>query len=211
MPKNPNVKRRGGALVIAFGLATAMFGATTWPKIVTLAILMAACLLYGLSGWATKAGLTIPEKMGRSLFLVLGVGTVVSFYAWWFRPGWHLTGEQEDTIVEIAKHIPKSVAVVIELPETSWQGQEYGREIMRLFKENGVTVNSITVFHAAETPPGLVVFARREGDLGYDIASYAQYKMILVKMPARFESDPASIIVGPTSFMIYVGSRPTDD
>jgi len=170
---------------------------------------MAAFLIYGLSGWVTKKGLSVPERMGRGVVLLCLVLGVVGAYSWEFRPGWHLTSEQEDGLVEAAKNIPKNIVVLIELPENSIAGQEYGRDIMRVFKENGVQVNSVTVFHGAgETPVGLVVSVRDRDDPAYQVAGYVHSKMLFLKMPATFqEGNP---VADATSFIVYVGSKPVD-
>ena len=55
-----------------------MFGARTWTQIGVLNVGTALCLLYALSGWVTKKGLSIPERIGRSAILLFVVSVVVS-------------------------------------------------------------------------------------------------------------------------------------
>jgi hypothetical protein len=203
-------KSRKGALVLALTFACAMFGARTWTQIGMLGVGMAAFLIYALSGWITKGSLSIAERMGRSAVLLCTVSIAVGIYSWQFRPGWHLTSEQEDGLVEVAKNIPKSIVVLVELPENSIAGQDYGKDIMRVFKDNGVRVNSITVFYGAgETPVGLVVSARYSSDPAFQVAGYVHSKMLFLKMPARFQAGNLAA-ADATSFIIYVGSRPID-
>src|SRR2546430_16456476 len=98
-------KSHKGALILALTFALAMFGARTWTQIGVLNVGTAICLLYALSGWVTKKGLSIPERIGRSAILLFVVSVVVSIFAWQFRPGWHLNSDQEDGLVEVAKNI----------------------------------------------------------------------------------------------------------
>jgi len=157
----------------------------------------------------TKRGLSVPERMGRSITLLLAVALIVGIYSWQFRPGWHLTSEQEDGLADASKKIPKDVAVLVELYENSPAGQEYGYDIMRVLKDNGVNTNSITVFRGVgPTPVGIVISAPHRGDPAYDIAGYIHWKMLTLHMPARFEADGAN--VEPKAFIIYVGSRPVE-
>ncbi len=203
-------KSRKGALALAFTVACAMFGAHTWTQIGMLAAAMDALLLYALRGWVTKRGLSIPERMGRSVALLFIASSAVGALSWQFRPGWHLTGEQEDGLVEVAKKIPKNIAVLVELPENSIAGQEYGKDIMQVFKDNGVNVNSITVFRGmGETPVGLVISTRYRSDPAYQVASYVHSKMLFLKIPAEFQ-EGNTITADATSFVIYVGSKPVD-
>jgi hypothetical protein len=122
----------------------------------------------------------------------------------------HLTGEQEDGLAEVAKNIPKEIVVLVELPENSPAGQDYGKDIMRVLKDNGARVNSVTVFYGVgETPVGLVVSARYRTDEAYKVADYVHSKMVFLKMPAKFqEGNTAS--ADATSFIVYVGSKPVD-
>jgi hypothetical protein len=203
-------KSRRGALVLALTFACAMFGTRTWTQIAMLDAGLAVCLTYGLSGSIAKKGLSIPERMGRSVALLCVVSAAVGIYSCQFRPGWHLTGEQEDGLVEVAKNIPNNIVVLVELPENSVAGQEYGKEIMRLFKDNGVKVNSVTVFYGVgETPVGLVVSTRFPSDPAYQVAGYVHSKMLLLKMPARFQ-EGNTVTADATSFIVYVGSKPVD-
>ena len=203
-------KSRKGALIFALTFALAMFGARTWTQIGMLSAGIALSLSYALSGWVTKKGLSIPERMGRSVILLFVVSAVVGSFAWQFRPGWHLTGEQEDGLVEVAKKIPKNIVIVVELPENSTAGQEYGKDIMRVFKDNGVNVNSVTIFYGVgETPVGLVVSTRYTTDPAYKVAGYVHSRMLSLHMPARFQ-EGNSLTADATSFMIYVGSKPID-
>jgi hypothetical protein len=148
--------------------------------------------------------------MGRTAVLLFAVSFVVGIYCWQFRPGWHLTREQEDGLAAVAKTIPKDIVLLVELPENSIAGQEYGEDIMRVFKANGARVNSVTVFHGAgETPIGLVVSARYPSDPAYQAAGYVHSKMLFLKMPAKFQEGNSWAADG-SSFIIYVGSRPVD-
>jgi hypothetical protein len=104
-----------------------MFGARTWTQIGLLGVGIAASLLYGLSGWVTKRGLSVVERIGRGIALLLSVSCVIALYGWQFRPGWHLTSEQEDGLADVAKNIPKNIVVLVELPENSIAGQDYGK------------------------------------------------------------------------------------
>jgi hypothetical protein len=187
-----------------------MFSAHTWTQIGMLAAAMDACLICALSGWITKRDLSIAERMGRSAALLVIASSVVGIYSWQFRPGWHLTSEQENGLVEVAKKIPNNIVVLVELPENSVAGQEYGRDIMQVLKDNGVKVNSITVFYGVgETPVGLVISARYRSDTAYEVASYVHSKMLFLKMPAKFQEGNA-VTADATSFIIYVGSKPVD-
>jgi hypothetical protein len=195
---------------LAFTFACAMFGARTWTQIGMLGIGMAAFLIYALSGWGNQERLVHRERMGRSAVLLCTLSLGVGIYSWQFRPGWHLTSEQEDGMVEVAKNIPKNIVVLVELPENSISGQDYGKDIMRVFKDNGVRVNSITVFYGVgETPVGLVVSARYSGDPAFQVAGYVHSKMLFLKMPARFQAGNVAA-TDATSFIIYVGSKPVD-
>lgn len=101
-----------------------MFGARTWTQIAVLSAALEVCLLYGLSGWIAEAGLSVAERIGRSVALFIAVSCAVAMYGWWFRPGWHLTSEQEDGLAELAKKIPKNIVILVELPENSVAGQD---------------------------------------------------------------------------------------
>lgn len=103
-------RSKGAALGLTLTFALAMLGARTWTQIELLSVAMAICLLYGLSGSITKKSLSIPEKMGRSTALLLVVACLVGGYAWQFRPGWYLTGEQETGLAEVAQKIPSDIA-----------------------------------------------------------------------------------------------------
>lgn len=82
---------------------------------------------------------------------------------------------------------------------------------MRVFKENGASVNSTTVFYGVgETPVGLVVSARYRGDPAYNIAGSVHATMLLLRMPAKFQ-EGNTWAADASSFIIYVGSRPPDD
>ena len=198
------------ALGLALTFALAMLAVGTWEKLIPLAVLTALSLLYGLSGWVTKSGLSPAERMGRMAALLIAIGIAVGVFTWWLRPGWHLSGSQADALADIAQHIPHGISVLIEIPETSWQGQEYGRDIMEIFKQHGVSVNSITVFHGFDTPEGITVSARYRGELGYETAGYVHSKMVFFHMPARFQ-EGNTWAADANSFVIYIGSRPTDE
>jgi len=201
---------KGATLGLAVTLALAMFGARTWAQIELLSVAMAVTLLYGLSGWATKKSLSIPEKMGRGVALLLVVACLVGIYTWQFRPGWHLTGEQESGLAEVAQKLPHDIVMVVELPENNIAGQEYGKEIMEVFKDNGARVNSVRIFYGVgETPIGLVVSARFKTDPAYNVAGFVHYKMLYLKMPAKFQ-EGNTWAADASSFLIYVGSRPPD-
>jgi hypothetical protein len=207
---NKGSKPRKAAAVLALTLACTMFSARTWTKIGMLAAAMDVCLIYALSGWITKRDLSIAERMGRSALLLFIASSVVAIYSWQFRPGWHLTSEQEDGLVEVAKKIPNNIVVLVELPENSIAGQEYGKDIMQVLKDNGVKVNSITVFYGVgETPVGLVISARYRSDPAYQVAGYVHSKMLFLKMPAKFQEGNV-VTADATSFIIYVGSKPVD-
>jgi hypothetical protein len=120
-----------------------------------------------------------------------------------------LTSEQEDGLADAAHKVPKDIAVLVELYENSPAGQEYGHDIMRVLKDNGVNTNSITVFRGVgPTPVGIVIAAPRRGDPGHDIAGFIHWKMLTLHMPASFEEDSPN--VESKAFIIYVGSRPTE-
>ena len=203
-------KSRRGALGVALAAALTFLSRPSQPwAFYSLCALLLVSLLYGLSGWVTKPGLSFPERMGRGIALLSVVSVVVALYAWQFRPGWHLTGEQEDGIADAATKIPKDVVVLVELYENSPAGQDYGHDIMRVLKDNGARVNSITVFRGVgPTPVGIVVCAPHRGDLGHDIAGYLHWKMLTLHMPAVFAEDCPN--VDSKSLILYVGSRPVE-
>ena len=200
---------RKAALALVITLALALLSAKTWTHIIVLCVLMGACLIYGLSGWITKKGLSVAERMGRAVALTVFVFGLVAFYGWWFRPGWHLSGEQEDALSEAATKIPKQVVVLVELFENSTAGQAYGHEIMDVLKRKGANVNSITVFRGVDpTPIGLIVCAPSRSDPGYQAAGYMHWKMLMAHVSAKFQEDCPN--VDRDSFIIYVGSRPVE-
>jgi hypothetical protein len=81
---------------------------------------------------------------------------------------------------------------------------------MGVLKDNGVRVNSVTVFYGVgETPVGLVVSTRYSIDPAYQVAAYVHSKMLFLKIPAKFQEGNA-VTADATSFTIYVGSRPVD-
>lgn len=202
-------KTRKAALALSLPLALTFFSSRTWPQIIALCILLAACLIYGLSGWASKGSLGVAGNIGRSAVLVVFVSVVVAFYGWWFRPGWHLTGDQEEVLADAANKIPKNITILVELFENSTAGQEYGHDIMRVLKENGASVNSITVFRGVDpTPVGIVVCAPHRGDPGHEAAGFMHWRMLTANIPAKFQEDCAN--VDRSSFIIYVGSRPVE-
>jgi hypothetical protein len=148
--------------------------------------------------------------MGRGLTLLIVISCFAGMYGWWFRPGWYLSGEQEDGLADVAKKIPSNIVLLVELPENNIAGQEYGKDIMRVFRDNGAKVNSVTVFYGVgETPVGLVVSARYRGDPAYDVAGYVHSRMLSLKIPAKFQ-EGNTWSADASSFLIYVGSRPPD-
>ena len=172
--------------------------------------LLFVSLFYGLSGWVTKPGLGSAGKIGRTIALLIVVSVAVGLYGWHFRPGWHLTSSQKDGLAEAAKHIPKNIIILVELPENSIAGQGYGKDIMEVLKDNGVQVNAITIFYGVgETPVGLVVSARFPSDPAYQAAGYMHSKMLLLQMPAKFQ-EGNTITADAMSFIIYVGSKPVE-
>ena len=82
MPK----KARKGALVVAGTLALVYFNHPTAKEIIWLSAPIALLLAYGLSGWATKKHLSVAEKIGRLMALLIVCVLCVCLYAWHFWP-----------------------------------------------------------------------------------------------------------------------------
>ena len=204
-------KTRKGALGMALAAALTFLSRPSQQWVFySLCALLFITIFYGLSGWATKKRLSFAETMGRTVILLCVVSCAVAIYAWQFRPGWHLTAEQEDGLSDAAKHIPKDVYILVELPENNIAGKGYGKEIMQVLKHNGANVNSITIFKGVgETPVGLVVSARFRGEPGFEAASYVHSKMLSLEIPATFQAGN-NWSADASSFVIYVGSRPPD-
>jgi hypothetical protein len=80
-------KSRNAALLLGLTFALAMLGARTWIQVWLLGSGMATCFGYGFSGWATKKGLSVAERIGRWMALSLVVLCGVVFYGQQFRPG----------------------------------------------------------------------------------------------------------------------------
>jgi hypothetical protein len=85
MAKNEKNVRRG-ALVAACTLLLIFFNHPSRREIIFLCIPIIALLIYGFSGWATKNGLAIAERIGRWAVLVVACSVSVCLYAWHFWP-----------------------------------------------------------------------------------------------------------------------------
>lgn len=86
MPGSAGKKTRKAALAAAGTLALVYFSRPTAREIIGLSVPIALLLAYGFSGWATKGRLSIVEKIGRSVVILLACVGCVSLYASHFWP-----------------------------------------------------------------------------------------------------------------------------
>jgi hypothetical protein len=78
--------RRGALFIVAFPLVLVFFNRPSRGEIVVLGPVIFVFLFFGFSSWFTKHSLSIAERMGRVVALLISCTLALGTYAWHFWP-----------------------------------------------------------------------------------------------------------------------------
>jgi hypothetical protein len=80
-------RKQGGGVVLTLALAVlGGRGNLSLTELLLICSAMVLCLLYAFSDWFTKRGLSVAERIGRAVALIVVCSLVISLYGWHFWP-----------------------------------------------------------------------------------------------------------------------------
>lgn len=208
-------KTRGGAGAVSLltALALVLFNNPPKREIEALCVAIFVCAVYGLSGWVSKKGLTVAERMGHGVALVIVCSGVVVWYGSFFWPSWKLTGEQKSTLASFSRSLPAEDTFVIELPQSDELGQQFGHDLMSVFADNGARVNKITVLHGVGADPvgTVILIPEQENCPAYRYGTQMATVLNGSGITAHMFPQSGPGMADCNSFVILVGTKPRED